>query len=172
LREFITALVGLFLLLGVPFLMAVAARGGPGGILAVPAILLFAVVAFLLGAGQTAIEILPAAVLLGRPSRRLFRAWWEGVVISYGACATLLYVSGRAFCILEPENDLTLRWRLWPIWLMNLLVAVATQYFVLRARSRQWPEIPTPRGLVPLIVVTKLLTAAAWLAFPLRLVRV
>jgi hypothetical protein len=139
------------------------AMGGPDAIAAITiGVAVVAVPAFVLGVVQTALELLAASIWIGRITGKRFRAWWEGVLIGYGACALTLLATGHGLLVF---ND-AYAWRL-PRGSIPALVLTATeslviQWWVVRRRMRQWDDSIPSKELLYACLMAKAVMAVLW----------
>ncbi len=126
----------------------------------------FAIVG-LLAAVQAGVEIGFASLAIGAPTWRRFRAWWEGVLIGYGACSLLAWPWGGclnaptkvAYAIQFSGHSV---WRMWPLFLSTGLAFLVVQWWVVRRRTRQWNDPIPDRRLWLGCLLAKLVAAVAW----------
>ncbi len=137
-------------------LLAIAAATPLIGI-AVLVVVLLAIAAF-----QACFEMVFARLILGALSRRLFRAWWEGVLVGYGLCAITCCLVGRS----DVYMDLVASSRTgFPLPLLLLITAIEStgvQYWIVRRRSRQWGEPIPARRLAWACLAAKTAAAIPW----------
>ena len=115
---------------------------------------------------QAAIEHIAVVAVLGRPTRRRFRAWWEGVLIGYGLCAVTFMgygevVTGGAAGLWVMNASA----RSWPVLAVTALESILVQYWVVRRRARQWEDPISSQGLLTACVLAKSLVAVPWILF-------
>jgi hypothetical protein len=144
-------LIGIFALLGE---MAVMMLG---------LFLVVAVAAFPLSAIQALLETSLLYPVLDFGGMKRFRAWWEGVLITYGAC-------GFAWMAFRPRSIIQfgrLEWDSMEFVLRALFIPIvlstAIQLAVLRQRNKQWNlGLDSPR-LIPAVIGVKTLFAIIWI---------
>lgn len=126
----------------------------------------FAVVC-LLAAVQAGVEIGFASLAIGAPTWRRFRAWWEGVLIGYGACSLLAWPWGGclnaptkvAYAIQFSGHPV---WRMWPLFVSTGLAVLVVQWWVVRRMTRRWSDPIPDRRLWLGCLLAKLVAAVAW----------
>lgn len=138
-----------------------------GLVVAIPQFLLLLVPAiFVLIAGlQASIEYAVVVPIIGLPSWRRFRAWWEGVIISHAVCHLTWYASGWHFSWLNDLQPWSVVLRLWPVMVLTTAEAFVVQWLVMRARTRRWELGISPGRLVLSCALAKLIAAVPWLLF-------
>ena len=158
----VLVLFGLFAL----FMLAPSTLVGKAlAVLAVVALVsaVVAFVAFAASGFQSVVEIAVASACIGLPSWPRIRAWWEGVLIGYGACSLTLFIGGSAFIPMERYGSWTDTRRLWPWLLLTFLESCLIQWWVVRRRLRQWDEPVTPWRLLLGCLAAKFAVAVPWL---------
>ncbi len=136
-------------------------------------LILLPIVAFFAVAGVQALcEIILAGWVLRDVTWRLFRAWWEGVLIGYGLCSVTLNLSGwaLAFPVLAAANTP------WPagftaVFALTSVEALVVQWWVVRRRLRQWKQPPQPARLILACLAAKAAAQIVWAVVPLEIVR-
>ncbi len=104
---------------------------------------LAALFAFPISAIQAAVEYGYASIFLGLPNWRRFGAWWEGVLIGYGACALTVFFTGLSVTLSVGAGGLESVRRFWPLLLLTALESGLIQWWVVRYRARCWND-PIP----------------------------
>ncbi|HEY3243047.1 MAG TPA: hypothetical protein VGM03_06815 [Phycisphaerae bacterium] len=137
----------------------------PLGLLVFAAVCIFAVAAV-----QAALETVLASLLVGPGGWPRFRAWWEGIVIGYGASALILLGIGHPPYFFERDSLLDLPAAFVWLTVATTLAAVAIQWCVVRCRARHWGIHLPPKRLLPACALAKAITGVLWLFAPLRLV--
>lgn len=153
------------LLIVLPFAFMLLVGIPPAGLLVLVIALFFAA-----GAVQAGIEMLAGLWVLGTPSFRRFRAWWEGILIGYGLCAiTCILLTewsvpyGNAFVLQDP-----------PAWVYGVLLCITAvesllvQWWVVRRRLRSWNDPISNRRLLAACTLGKLPAFVFWTWFVLR----
>lgn len=119
----------------------------------------------LVGVPQAGFEYAATLVLIGPSSWRKFRAWWEGVVISYPLCHCTLILGGWHLSLLHDPQPWRVLFQVWPFLVLNTAIAFLVQYTVMSVRQRQWAlAIPTKR-LAIACLLAKLISTFLWLWF-------
>lgn len=118
-------------------------------------------VTFLLSGVQAIVEIVPARLCIGPITPRRFRAWWEGVLIGYGACAATVALFGHPFLLTPSDNDRVPGGFAW-MMTATAVVSFAIQYAVVRRRLRRWDDPLPARSLLEGCLAAKIVIAAVW----------
>ncbi len=121
---------------------------------------------------QAGMELGFASLVLGYPTWKRFRAWWEGVLIGYGLCSLIMVIWGYYFDFLSLGSLIIPRRRLWPVYLTTALASLLVQWWVVRRRMRQWNEPISDRKLWLGCLLAKTIAAAVWIAIPFAYSRV
>lgn len=148
-------LIGIFALLG--------EMGARIAIMLFGSFFIVALIAFPLSAIQALLEISLLYPVLGFGGMKRFRAWWEGVLITYGAC-------GFASMAFRPRSIIQfgrLEWDSMEFVLRALFIPIvlstAIQLAVLWQRNKRWNlGLQSPR-LIPALLGVKTLFAVIWI---------
>ncbi len=119
---------------------------------------------------QAVLEYLVLLPLLGLPSWKRVRAWWEGVLIGCALVHMTLYLCGWWLSWLDELQPWTSLARRWPLIVLVTLETFAVQWLVVSLRARRWElDIPAKR-LILSCAVAKLAVAIMWL-YSVRMLR-
>lgn len=117
---------------------------------------------------QAFLELTVVSPLLKYPDKKLFRAWWEGILISYGLSGVLMHYSGYAhyyYYVFTPNYKFapvnTNALPEWAIISITALGAFVLQYATVRYRLRYWREDSKPE-LSLACLIAKTFSAALW----------
>lgn len=120
---------------------------------------------FAVSGAQAAIEMAIAWPIIGKVSWKRFRAWWEGVLIGYGLCATTCLLAGYSFPELF-DTDLAKHRAsdraLWCLIALTALESLLVQLWVVHRRARQWHDPISKRRLLLACLLAKAFIAVVW----------